>query len=160
MKGSSIHLKFLVSHLFNSWLSHGMRRSLYLYGHHRLIKSIVILCEKSCPCLLSYYIGLKKRDYALSLIICFIWGSKEVGDVVEARPQQFWSFGVLIGGLFLGLVALKRSRLAPCHCFFCDAQVEDSTHRFIQGFDLLSDLELRFSDLASLVTLLFDTKTS
>ena len=86
------HLQFLFLQVFITWLSHGMRRSLYLYGHHRLIKSIVILCEKSCPCLLSYYIGLKKRDYALSLIVCFIWGSKEVGDVVEARPQRILEF--------------------------------------------------------------------
>ena len=44
---------------------------------------IVILCKKSCNLyLLGYDVGLEMRGCGLSLIICFVWVVKEVGDIV------------------------------------------------------------------------------
>ena len=39
------HLKFVVLHMLNSWLSHGTKHSLYVYLTHHLVEIIVIPCK-------------------------------------------------------------------------------------------------------------------
>ena len=53
------HLGFLTFHVFNTWLSHGMTHSHYLYGNHHLVECIVILGKKSYFRLLNFMLAYK-----------------------------------------------------------------------------------------------------
>ena len=55
-----------------------------------LVESIVILCKKSCLCLLGYYVGQERRDCALNLIVCFVWGSKRWEILLRLHLKEFW----------------------------------------------------------------------
>ena len=56
------HLKFLVLHVLNTWLSHGMKHSSYLYGHHHKVEHIAILHKKNYSCLVDFYAGQERGD--------------------------------------------------------------------------------------------------
>ena len=73
-------IRIRVLHVFNTWLPHGKKHCCYVYGNHHLIESVVILCTLViCSTLgyLNYYVGQERRDYALNLIVCSVWGSKK-----------------------------------------------------------------------------------
>ena len=63
----AFRLGFWALHVFNTWLPHGKKHPCYVYGNHPLVENIVILCKKSYLCLLGYYVGQERRDYALDL---------------------------------------------------------------------------------------------
>ena len=48
------HLKSLLFHVLNTWWSHGMKCSPYLFGHSHLVESYL--------CLLSYYVVESKKN--------------------------------------------------------------------------------------------------
>mgnify|MGYP007129544690 CR=1 FL=1 len=57
--------------VFNTLLSYDVKYSTYLYGHYHLVKSIVILCKKSYPCLTSMLAWKGEIVLLISTLVSF-----------------------------------------------------------------------------------------
>ena len=114
----AFRLGFWALHVFNTWLPHGKKHYCYVYGSHHLVESIVILCKKSCLCLLGYYVVQERRDCILNSIVCFVFGVKEVGGIVDAPSQSILEF----------VEAQQLLRISPNYSFFCNNYKSTNYH--------------------------------